>query len=171
MTGDYLSHFTMNLQKILPERQQGEIFLKIGRLFDPSNQHPLFQIFEFVTYLSSNNILTESQTDTFLKWVIDRKHMDLLNSFLQIKTPTVEALSIRILESGVRIENTKFLQLLIASGIKLDSVLEDAIKIDDPSFSPFSSIREQIRVRSLEVLADDFFIVLPVHTTSILLKF
>lgn len=132
--GDYIPHFTNYLQRLVPERQDGEVSMKVQQLFDPSNKHPLYQLFEFATYLSSNNMLTASQTDIFLKWVIDQNHMDTLKSFLQIKTPTVQAFSTRILESGVRIKDVKFLQLLLASGVKFDGVLEQAIQINELSF-------------------------------------
>jgi hypothetical protein len=140
--GEYIPHFTTNLQSLVPERQEGELSKKVQQLFDLSNKHPLYQLFEFATYFSSNNILTEDQTDVFLKWVIDQNHTDLLKSFLQIETPTVQAFSIRILESGIRIKDTKLLQLLLVSGIRLDRVLEQAFQIKDPEFLTFSSIRE-----------------------------
>jgi hypothetical protein len=122
--GDYIPHFTTNLQRLVPERQEGELSMKVQQLFDPSNKHLLYQLFEFATYFSFNNMLTKSQTDVFLKWVIDQKHMDLLKSFLQIKTPTVQAFSTRILKSGIRLSDTKFLQLLLISRVKFDGVLE-----------------------------------------------
>jgi hypothetical protein len=132
--GEYIPHFTTNLRRLVPERQEGELSKKVQQLFDPSNKHPLYQLFEFATYFSSHNILTGDQTNVFLKWVIDQNHTDLLKSFLQIKTRTVQAFSIKILESGIRIKDTKLLQLLLVSGIRLDRVLEQAFKIKDPEF-------------------------------------
>ena len=36
--GAHIPHFTTNLQKLVPERQEGEISKKVQKLFDPSSK-------------------------------------------------------------------------------------------------------------------------------------
>lgn len=98
---EHIPHFTASLRRLIPERHDGELSTKVQQLFDPCNKDPLRQIFELVAYFSSNNQLTPDQIDVFLKWIINGKYADGLKSFLQIDTPTIHALRVRILEAGI----------------------------------------------------------------------
>lgn len=127
-------HFTSVLQNTIPERQDGEVSRKVQQLFDPRNKHPLLQILDIAAYLLSNNMITEEQTDTFLKWMIDGRHTHMLLRFLLQNSATVHAASTRILESVIRIEDITFLKLLIDVGIKFDTALESVTEFYDPIF-------------------------------------
>ena len=115
--GNPATKFTAHLLQLIPERKTGELQMKAQQLFDPSNKFPVFQLFEIVLYFSSNNLLSEDQTDTFLEWVIVKEYGELLNSFLQHRIPTICAFATRIMESAVRIVEPEFLGLLLRSSI------------------------------------------------------
>ncbi|KAF4633280.1 hypothetical protein G7Y89_g4839 [Cudoniella acicularis] len=100
-----------------PRTNLGELHAKAQKLFDPSNKFPANQIFQLVLYFSSNNLLSEEQTDVFLKWAIEQKYVELLSTFLEYKSPTVCAFASKILESVVRIVEPEVLTLLLKSSI------------------------------------------------------
>ena len=72
--------------------------------------------------------------DTFLTWVIDKKHTNHLERFLQVDTPTIHAFAAQILKSAIRIKNIKFLTALLDHGVKFDNVLNDIFSIGDMEF-------------------------------------
>jgi ankyrin repeat protein len=71
------------------------------------------ELFQLVLYFSSNNLLSDDQTDAFLKWIIEKKYVELLRTFLQYKNSTLCAFATRILESAVRIVEPEFVRLLL----------------------------------------------------------
>ncbi|KAF4463874.1 hypothetical protein FALBO_9297 [Fusarium albosuccineum] len=128
-----VSVFVNKLQRLIPERHEGELPRKIARILDsPSTSlSSLSTIFSFAAYFASNNKLENNRMDTFLKWVIDQKCTEHLEQFLQINTPTVHAFVTQILKSAVRVRNIKFLTTLMDLGFKFDSILNDIVRTGD----------------------------------------
>lgn len=114
---EYLSHMRSQWQAYSLERYDGELSMRLQRLFDDSNNQVLFHLFEYVINLASNNVLSTNQVDHFSKWIIEQKHEGVLRSCLKIQMPTVNAFAERVLESALIIGDVRLLQLLIDSGI------------------------------------------------------
>jgi ankyrin repeat protein len=112
-----LPEFSSKLQELIPESFDGEIWSKLQLLFHPSNNSPLYELTELVSYFLSNNTLNEERTDKFLEWAIEKRPKELFKSLFAIRTPTVDAFSEKILESVARTGNASILQLLIDCGL------------------------------------------------------
>jgi len=136
--GELVPTFTVELQKFLPERHMGELSTQVKKLFDPSHKQPIQQLFEIVAYFSSNNMLSSSQTETFVRWVVDQKYVDPLKLFLQIDMPTVHAFRSRLLEAGIRAQQPlSFLKQMHAAGAKFDECAQQVMEINDCEFLLF----------------------------------
>ena len=138
-----IAQVTSKLQRLMPERYEGELSDKVGQIFDTRSTGPsnLSSLFGLAAYFASNNTLGAGRTDTFLKWVIDQKYTDYLERFLQINTPTIHAFAAQILKSAVRIKNIKFLTALLDHGVKFDSILDDIFSIGDTDFTKLVLLR------------------------------
>jgi ankyrin repeat protein len=133
-----IAQVTSKLQRLVPERYDGELSHKVDQIFDArsTSASNLSSLFGLAAYFASNNALgADTRMDTFLKWVIDQKYADYLERFLQINTPTIHAFAAQILESAVRIRNIKFLTALLNHGVKFDSVLDGIFSIGDIEFT------------------------------------
>lgn len=135
--GELVPTFTVELQKFLPEQHMGELSTQVRKLFDPSHKQPIQQLFEIVAYFSSNNMLSSSQTETFVRWVIDQKYVDPLKLFLQIDMPTVRAFRLRLLEAGIGAQQLSFLKQMHAAGAKFDECAQQVMEINDREFLLF----------------------------------
>lgn len=136
-----IAQATSKLQRLIPERFEGELSDKIEQIFDArsTNASNLSSLFGLAAYFASNNALGNSaRMDAFLTWVIDQKYTDYLEQFLQINTPTIQAFTAQILKSAIRIKNTKFLTALLDHGIKFENVLNDIFSIGDMEFMKLS---------------------------------
>lgn len=131
-----VSVVTKKLQRLIPERCEGELSHKIAHILDSPSTSPssLAAIFSFAAYFASNNKLERTRMDTFLKWVIDQNYTRHLERFLQINTPTIHAFATQILKSAVRVQNVKFLTALMDLGVKFDSILDQILQIGDMDF-------------------------------------
>jgi ankyrin repeat protein len=121
------------LQRLMPERYEGELSDKVGQILEGRSSGPsnLFSLFGLAAYFASNNALGNTRTDTFLKWTIDQTYTDYLVRFLQINTSTIHAFAAQILRSAARTKNVKFLTALLDHDIKLDRILDDIFSIGD----------------------------------------
>lgn len=134
---DHVTYFSDRLQRLVPERYDGELSKKVRQIFNPATEDPMIQLFELAAYFSSNNMLSNSQIDNFLRYVMGQKYFERLQPFLLINTPTMHAFATRLLEAGIRIKNTETLTHLLRAGIKFDSALERVFETDDPEFIKF----------------------------------
>jgi hypothetical protein len=108
--GELVPIFTVELQKFLPERHMGGLSTQVLKLCDPSHKQPIQQLLEIVAYFSPNNMLSCSQTETFVKWVIEQKYVDSLKLFFQIDNLAVRAFRSRLLEAGIQAQQPSFLK-------------------------------------------------------------
>lgn len=132
-----IAQVTSKLQRLVPERYEGELSDKVGQILDArsTGASNLSSLFGLAAYFASNNALgADIRMDTFLTWVIDQKYTDYLERFLQINTPTIHAFAAQILKSAIRIQNIKFLTALLDHGVKFDNVLDDIFSIGDMEF-------------------------------------
>ncbi|KAF9776340.1 hypothetical protein IL306_005508 [Fusarium sp. DS 682] len=136
---DFFPSVIKKLQALVPELYPEELNAQVQMLSDPSQKPPISQLFEVVAYFSSNNMLRKAQATTFVKGVIEHNHVASLMFFLRQHWDmlTVQAFVPRLVEAGVRIENTDFLQQLHAIGAKFDTVSERIMRMNDPDFLAF----------------------------------
>lgn len=128
---------TSKLQRLVPERYEGELSSKVGQILDArsTGASSLSSLFGLAAYFASNNTPRAGMhIDAFLAWVIEQKYTDYLERFLRIDTPTVHAFTTQILESAIRIRNVKFLTALLDRGVKFDSVLYDIFFMGNMEF-------------------------------------
>lgn len=128
LSGVLVSNFTFSepqlipklssmIRTLVPERFKGEVSYKLQHFLDPSKQCSVAQIAEFAILFISNNALDGKSTDLLLKWIMKDKPTDFFRLIFQIRTPTVQALSTRLLESTARCQDASTLQFLIDAGI------------------------------------------------------
>src|SRR2546423_9404926 len=65
---DHVKYFSDRLQRLVPERYDGELSKKVSQIFDPATEDPLTQLFELAAYFSSNNMLSNYKMDNFLRY-------------------------------------------------------------------------------------------------------
>jgi ankyrin repeat protein len=114
---EYLSHIRSQMQIFSLERYDGELSVRFQRFFGDSNNYVLFHIFEFVIYLTSNNVLSTNQIDHISKWIVKQKHEGVLRSCLKMQMPTTRAFAEKVLESALRIGDAHLLQLISDSEV------------------------------------------------------
>jgi ankyrin repeat protein len=108
---------TSMMQILVPERFDGDVSQKLQQLLHPSSNCSTIQIAEFALCFISNNTLTEESTDQFLEWIMKDKPKEFFKLLFQMRTPTVQAVSTKLLESTARLGNASILQFLIDTGI------------------------------------------------------
>lgn len=136
---DFGPSIVKKLQAFVPELYPEELNTQVQMLSGFSQKLPIFQLFEVAAYFSSNNILRETQSTTFVKWLIEQNHVTTLMSFLQQQWDklTIQAFVHQLVETGISIRNKDFLYRLHAIGAKFDKFSERAMAIDDPEFLTF----------------------------------
>jgi len=108
---------TTHLKQVIPERKSGDLENKVQQMLELSGTFPAVQMFQLMLYFSSNNLISEQQTDSFLEWAIHQKHTEILIAFLEHPSPTIRAFASRILESTVRIREPELLRQLLESSV------------------------------------------------------
>ncbi|KAK4113107.1 ankyrin [Canariomyces notabilis] len=120
-----LPNVASQLQLYVPERLEDGIsglFLKnLGILSSVTGGLPL--IFALVSFLASNNHMTDRMMDDFLRWVVGQKYTSFLKRFLEIRTPTVQAFADVLLDSAVGSKNIQVVDMLLEYGVEFDNVL------------------------------------------------
>ncbi|RDL41668.1 uncharacterized protein BP5553_01647 [Venustampulla echinocandica] len=114
---DFTPELGSMMQTLIPERTCGNLSLTIQRLLDPTKKCSVARIGELAVFLISNNILnSSSDRSEFVHWIMKYNAADFFRRLFQMKTPTVQAASIRLFESIARHGSASALQLLIDSG-------------------------------------------------------
>lgn len=108
---------TSMMQILVPERFDGDVLQKLQQLLNPSSSCSTLQIAEFALCFVSNNTLTVEATDQFLKWIMKDELKEFFKLLFQMRTPTVQAVSTKLLESTARFGNASILQFLFDTGI------------------------------------------------------
>lgn len=135
---DLVSSLKSGLGKVLPEQQNGEIRTLVQTLFDASCKQPLQPLLEIVSYFSSNCMLSSSQMEAFVRWVIDQEFVDRLKKFLEIDLPTVRAFRSRLLEAGIKSQQIAFTKQIHGAGVKFDEFADIIMEtVDNPDFVLF----------------------------------
>jgi ankyrin repeat protein len=111
---------TSQLDGFIPERKDGELVRNVEKMFDLSSMvDASLQLLRYAVFLSSNNLLFDSQIDKLLKWMINTDQSFLIERLIKIKTPTVEILS-HLLISATRLQEIDMVLAVLAHGIDVN---------------------------------------------------
>jgi hypothetical protein len=116
--GEIVKHLVSMVELHFPEKYSGENSLKLNQLlFDLSGRYCDSQVEDFILCFMSNDTLDPEGVDKLLEYIMSQKSKMHLQGFFQMKTPTVEAISVRFLESIARKGTELTLQALVDAGI------------------------------------------------------
>ena len=99
------------------ERSVGDISQSIGHIMTPAGGAGVLELVKFAVYLASNNMLSETQTDQLLSWIVTNKYHNILRSFLEVDSPTTKAFANAILLGAIRTGDAGLVQLLVNTGL------------------------------------------------------
>ena len=117
---NYLSTITSRLNNILIERKDGDITRNLQKFFGSSSLTVTLQLLHYSIYLSSNNLLSEKQTDILLKLVIQSDQFVAVEHLIKLKIATTEIFASNILLRAIRIRHCSTVRALIALGIDVN---------------------------------------------------
>jgi ankyrin repeat protein len=106
-----------SMVELLPERYDGENSMKLNQLLDPSIQNSNMEAEEIALYLMANNMIKYEAMNRFLEYVTGQKSKEHFRPLFEMKTPTVEAISVRLLEAVATCGAESMLQSLLDAGI------------------------------------------------------
>ncbi|KAH6665534.1 ankyrin repeat-containing domain protein [Halenospora varia] len=122
-SGVLIKHnFPARVQELLPER--GDSSRQIGAWLDSEQGLPLQQLLYIAAYLSSNNLLSNEQTEKLLVSMTEFSYADALKSFLRLETPTTQAFGLRLVEAAVRLKNINLLRQMHSAGATFNHAAE-----------------------------------------------
>jgi ankyrin repeat protein len=135
-SGVLIKHnFPARVQELLPER--GDLSRQIGAWLDSERGLPLQQMLYIAAYLSSNNLLSNEQTEKFLLSMTEFSYVDALKSFLRLKTPTAQAFGLKLVEAAVRLKNINLLTQMHSAGATFNHVAELVMQLDNAELLDF----------------------------------
>lgn len=124
--------FPARVQELLPER--GDLSRQIGAWLDSERGLPLQQMIYIAAYLSSNNLLSDEQTEKFLMSITEFSYLDALKSFLRLETLTAQAFRSRLVEAGLRLKNINLLKQMHSAGATFNHAAELVMQLDNAEF-------------------------------------
>jgi len=126
---DVTTAITSRLDGFLPERQDGELVRNVKKIFDLSSMvDASLQLLRYAVFLSSNNLLRNSQIDKLLQWMIKTDQSFLIERLIKIKTPTVEIFLSHLLLSATRLKEIDMVLAVLAHGIDVNTPVGDLPK-------------------------------------------
>jgi ankyrin repeat protein len=129
-SGVLIKHnFPARVQELLPER--GDFSRQIGPWLDYERGLPLQQMLYIAAYLSSNNLLSNEQTEKLLVSMTEFSYADVLQSFLRPETPTTQAFGLRLVEAAQRLKNINLLRQMHSAGATFNHAAELVMQIDN----------------------------------------
>jgi hypothetical protein len=114
---EYVPNIYSFFQANILEQYNGELMISVQKLLRPVAQDSMLQFFKFAVYLSSNNMLSDSQTDSFLQWITNNKVLSALKALCLIKMPLIKVFASELFWSALRLEETYVVQILLSVGV------------------------------------------------------
>jgi hypothetical protein len=146
---EYAHDISLRLDDITIESQDGVIASNVRKLCGISIVDTSIQFVRYSIYLSSNNLLSNSQTDHFLRWTLKNEVFWIVEELLRLKVPTVEILASNLLVSAVRINKIDTVRAILASGVEIN-----AFAGLNP---PQTGGRQPLKKHSMNVLVSSLF--------------
>ncbi|KAL2671371.1 hypothetical protein Neosp_013956 [[Neocosmospora] mangrovei] len=95
-----------------------------------SQTRPFMQVVQRVIYFSSNNLLSDEQTDKFLEWVTESGNIWSLKEIINRKESTCQAFACRLLPNAIRLGNAELVGAILSRDARPENgnaIPEDAI--------------------------------------------
>lgn len=80
-----------------------------------------FRLLRYAILLSTNELLTLSQSDKLLKWSLNHGHFWVIESVIAQHTPTTQLFATKILISAIRLNEDAIYERLLRNGININS--------------------------------------------------
>ncbi|RSL72927.1 hypothetical protein CEP53_000938 [Fusarium sp. AF-6] len=112
----------------IPERPGDETHVQLQHL---SQAQPFLQVIQRVIYLSSNNLLSDKQTDNFQQWVTGSGNIWALKEIINRKESTCQAFACQLLLSAIRLGNEELVSAILTRDARPENdnaLPEDAIQ-------------------------------------------
>lgn len=119
-SANYVSEISVRLEDTIIERQDEDLMRNVRRLCGKSTLEVSIQFVRYSVYLSSNNLLSESQTDEFLSWSLKCGIFLFLVEMMRLKLPTVEVLKSNLFLGAIRLEEIDAVRKILAIGIEVN---------------------------------------------------
>lgn len=122
-------NFPERVQELLPEL--GGDHRNPGLLFDFEPGLPLQQTLCIAAYLSSNNLLSESQTVDLMRSVTEHGYENELKSLLRLETWTTRVFGLKLVEAAARMEDINLLRQMHMAGATFNHAAELIMRLDN----------------------------------------
>ena len=119
---DYISKISDRLDDTTIEAQSGELVRNVSKLCAMPMLDASVQFIRYSIYISSNNLLSNTQTDKFLQWTLRNGVFWILEELLKLKLPTIEILASNLLLSAVRQGDIDTVRQILENGVEINSV-------------------------------------------------
>ncbi|RSL89694.1 hypothetical protein CDV31_015819 [Fusarium ambrosium] len=96
-----------------------------------SEAQPFLQVVQRVIYLSSNNLLSDKQTDNFLEWVTESGNIWAFKEIINRKESTCQAFACQLLLNAIRLRNEELVSAILTRDARPENdnaLPEDAIQ-------------------------------------------
>lgn len=114
---DGLKSLATLVSRILPEKFEGEAKEKLQQLLDISNNSPMDMLADLPLLLISNNAMPVEGIDRFVDLIMQHKPRHILDRLFSIQSPTVRAVSTKLLESIAKKGDKSSFNFLLDAGI------------------------------------------------------
>ena len=118
--GDYVNpeRLLSNLDDVMVEMYDGQLKENIQKLHSSSSQESVFQLMSYSIYLSSNNLLSEYETDEITTVV---RKLKVLGSLLDLNTPTTITFVSNLFSSAVRLGYNDLVRIFLDKGFQVNA--------------------------------------------------
>ena len=110
-----------DFQAIALQKRSIELLESVRDRHRPISKEALLQFLNFATYLLSNNLLSDEQTDEIVRWISHSKIHSVLATLVSSRMPTVQAFSSNLLESALAVEDANIACILLGAGVNANS--------------------------------------------------
>jgi hypothetical protein len=109
------------LEPITIDRDRGELVRNVKKLYSSLPSEALIRLFGYCVFLSSNNLVSDHETDKILRRIAQNDHGWILITLFQSKTVTVEIFASNLLLSAARLQDIGMVQILIECGAEINA--------------------------------------------------
>ncbi|KIH91135.1 hypothetical protein SPBR_01276 [Sporothrix brasiliensis 5110] len=120
---EYVSEATLELESVAVQSYGEQVMRHMVQLYSNSASDPSFHLLRYAVYLSSNNLLSNNNTDMLLKWVIKNNMLWVLERMMDAKLPTTEVFAANIFVSAARLGHPGAVRALLAKDVDPNTIV------------------------------------------------
>lgn len=110
-----------SLEPLMIEQADGDLRRGAKKLFGSSRADALFPFLQYCVYLSSNNLMSERETQRLLCWLTANGFRPMLKDMLRANSTTIEVFASNLLRIAVKQEDIETTRNLIEAGVETDA--------------------------------------------------